>query len=295
MAKTYTTKLLTYETIKTLATREDGANSCGGMAIIGSTAYCIRTTKDDSANVIYKISNINTKDGKVETKKSPVPLAHGNGLTVNKDKTSLFVAAAPDKEKAIDSIRDLKQRIIKLSVKDLSCTQIYKAKEGCMSIAYAGSNDFITKTGHSENKEYLKYSHVKVVEPAKGTKANGTVESKGQDFYVHNPKYAEYSTPQDIAYRNGRLYVILWNRPVGNIIWVYDLSKKAQSKHDGVPCYEPVELLVSKKKETDYSIYEVESLDFDKNGQLILFCNMKLPENKGSVKKDSLLRTNYTA
>ena len=261
----------------------------GGFCVVPSKneCYCIKTNGGETKSVLFRINLLTKKE--VETHKViSNTFGHGNGMTYS-SKSSIYVTCgSTDTSVEHSGVVRVPFVLANYSSKSIK----FASSKQFMSIAHYGTNDFISKNV-SDTTSYPKYTHYSV------NTTDKTINEKGNSFYLYNPKAVDrYTIFQDICYYNNNLYVILYrkdtdqpstiaNYKTSNIILRYNITTTGNPEHNGLPCYEPDVMYVSKKDSSKYSSYEIESLDFDSSGNMFIFAGFV---DKSNNRNDSIFK-----
>lgn len=283
MDKKFKQYTLTLQKIRDVGDTKVGQETnFGCIAINGKKAYCIKTnTANTSSDLFYYSDYSNTK---VSPKQVVIKnkLGHGNGVAYYNN--ALWVATKT-------------KNIVKIDLNDNYKRYTFAPSSGnaeVSGIAHFHDDTFIVKTGggNYNGEKYIKYQTITFGENKKYS------FDDTKPIKVINPKYDnKFRVPQDICYHNGNLYIILGKKeeekPIKeNVILVVDLSNRhtvtkgldGNIVKDSYPEYfYPQEILVVKKK--THTSYELESLDFDSNGNMIVAANIV-----GNGDHDSILK-----
>ena len=154
---------------------------------------------------------------------------------------------------------------------------------------YNGNGTFITRSSlpnDKSNSNYFIYSMAKI-DNYNGKEALIVERSESSTFLVEDNFSSKDSIGQDIYYlpSNGGLYIPRWfkNDPSKNIIaWAHLNGSYSFKTINGfkLKCYTPDKINVNKTSEKAYGIkkyekYEIESIAFTKNNDLLYSCNIE--------------------
>ena len=251
---------------------KDTATNFGAITMNGSTAYCIKTNSSDTKSVLFKYPKY-TSSSKTTANFSNV-MGHANGITFNND--SLWIATKTPKiirikpKESLNKYYTFNPASTVAKHYNISCITSYK------------DNTFLVKTGTSiyleEKFPCLNYSVITF----SGSKKEYSFKEYNT-IKVINPKYKEkYTTTQDICYHNGKLYIILTKEGLKeNAILVADLTKDIYAQDSTGTYFMPSEIFILNK--TNYKKYEIESLDFNSQGKMIMASNILHPNQQDSI------------
>ena len=153
---------------------------------------------------------------------------------------------------------------------------------------YENSNEFISKCDieNYDKRDYFIFSKA-VIENYNGKESFIVERSESSTFLIENNFSIKDSVSQDIYYlpSNGGLYIPRWykDKPCKNIIaWAHLKGSYSKRTINGLTyrCYTPDKISVDKTAEKaygnkKYNKYEIESIAFTKNNDLLYSCNIE--------------------
>ena len=249
-----------YNPLEVLCTvpNESGCTNLGSMCIDGGALFCIKTPKDNSSAELFRIDSFAAAARKFSSW-NHTGLYHANGLTSLGG--SLYCATM----QAPEAPRDDAAQIWKISESGEKREAYRAEKDTIYSITRFSGTDFIV--GLNGSATYGQY--------AVALLSNGKIQLSRR-FSVNQMQ--AYGTGQDISYFDGCLYIPTWDGSTGNKILKVNLG---QSVTEGKQ-YEPDEVIEVDTNDASITKLEVESMDADANGRLVVCTNFETETNKNT-------------
>lgn len=270
--KNITDMQIGYPTNYNAETGDGKCRAAQSMAINGKTAYVIKITKNQKAD-IYTIDDF-ANESSVEYKAAKRLeigggiLWHANG--VEYDNKCLYVAR-------LDTVDPSKYQIVKVDpskeTSDQAVVAAYKV-EGAVeksrivrAITKYENTKFIVNTHNQIDEHRIQEFLIGTfAESTTGNKMEGKFQPEKR-FYL---KQSDNYTPQDIHYDSltGTLYLITSNLTTNNFIIEYDINRKPDETIvvDGIECplYTPTNRIAVDLPDLTYRVLELESLVVDR-------------------------------
>lgn len=238
---------------------KSGCTNLNSMCIDGKNLYCIKTKSDNTTSELFMVDSYES-GARTLTSRNHTGLYHANGLTFLGGALYVATMQPPDPNNSNTA------QIWKMSTSGEKSTAYRSDKDTIYSITRFVGDTFLVGLNGSDasKKEY-----------AVATLSDGKI-ILNKKFYVDQMQ--AYGTGQDISYAKGYLYIPTWSGTVGNKILKVNVG---DSITDGKQ-YTPEEVIEVDTNDTSITKLEVESMDVDESGRMVICTNFETATDKNT-------------